>query len=426
MKVLKSKMENKLNIRKEFEKLNFDKKSLENRIINFNKFINSGFPTKKEEAWKFSDLKNIVKNNIEELKFFNEKLSNVKNEKLSEEYLPKNLGEFNSIELVNGIVKKINLEFEDMNSIKIDIVKNYKTSFSENNLVQLNNALYFENLNVVIKQNYSFKKPLVLFNYFKNNIYSTNINQKINIKLENNSTLSLINIFCEKSNSNFINVYNNYYLCENAVLKNYIIDANENNNLKYLYSNIDLDKNSVSENFIYSAGSKFAKHEVLCNLKDKYSSAFINGIINLDKDKHHEIQTKINHLNENTKSYQLVKSVLKDKSKGVYQGKIYVDSTAQKTDGYQLSKAVLLNSENEFSAKPELEIYADDVKCSHGSTSGNLDENKIFYLMTRGLSYRESKNLLIEGFLTDVIDKITNQHVKKIVFKILKDQNEHR
>ena len=419
-------MENKLNIRKEFEKLNFDKKSLENRIINFNKFLNSGFPTKKEEAWKFSDLKNIVKNNIEELKFFNEKLSNVENEKLSEEYLPKNLEEFNSIELVNGIVKKINLKFEDMNSIKIDIIKNYETSFTENNLVQLNNALYFENLNVVIKQNYSFKKPLVLFNYFKNNIHSTNINQKINIKLENNSTLSLINIFCEKSNSNFINVNNNYHLCENAVLKNYIIDANENNNLKYLYSNIDLDKNSVSENFIYSAGSKFSKHELLCNLKDKYSSAFINGIINLDKDKQHEIQTKINHLNENTKSYQLVKSVLKDKSKGVYQGKIYVDSTAQKTDGYQLSKAVLLDSENEFSAKPELEIYADDVKCSHGSTSGNLDENKIFYLMIRGLSYRESKNLLIEGFLSDVVEKITNQHVKKIVFQILKDQNEHR
>jgi len=86
----------------------------------------------------------------------------------------------------------------------------------------------------------------------------------------------------------------------------------------------------------------------------------------------------------------------------------------------------LLDSENEFSAKPELEIYADDVKCSHGSTSGNLDENKIFYLMTRGLSYRESKNLLIEGFLKDVVEKITNQHVKKIVFKILKDQNEHR
>ena len=81
--------------------------------------------------------------------------------------------------------------------------------------------------------------------------------------------------------------------------------------------------------------------------------------------------------------------------------------TAQKTDGYQLSKAVLAYSENEFSAKPELEIYADDVKCSHGSTSGNLDENKIFYIMSRGLSYKEAKELLINGFLLDVVEKIT-------------------
>ena len=113
--------------------------------------------------------------------------------------------------------------------------------------------------------------------------------------------------------------------------------------------------------------------------------------MNLNNSKHHEIKTNINHLVENTKSYQLVKSVLNDNSKGVYQGKIFVDSKAQKTDGYQLSKALLLSDNTEFDAKPELEIYADDVKCSHGSTSGNLDENAIFYMMSRGLNYQQSK-----------------------------------
>ena len=126
--------------------------------------------------------------------------------------------------------------------------------------------------------------------------------------------------------------------------------------------------------------SKFSKNEIICNLKEKYSSAFINGVINLDQSKQHEIQTNINHLAENTKSYQLIKSILNDKSKGIYQGKIFVNETAQKTDGYQLSKALLLDENTEFNGKPELEIYADDVKCSHGSTSGNLDENAIFYL----------------------------------------------
>ena len=118
---------------------------------------------------------------------------------------------------------------------------------------------------------------------------------------------------------------------------------------------------------------------------------------------------------ENTKSYQLIKSVIDDSSKSVYQGKIYVDSKAQKTDGYQLSKAVLLNEQAEFNAKPELEIYADDVKCSHGSASGSLDEDSIFYLMSRGLDQKTAKELLINGFLLDVVEKITDEEIKKLI-----------
>ena len=138
----------------------------------------------------------------------------------------------------------------------------------------------------------------------------------------------------------------------------------------------------------------------------------------MKNDQHHEIKTVINHNEENCKSYQLIKSVLSDDSKGVYQGKIFVDPKAQKTDGYQLSRALSLNENVEFNAKPELEIYADDVKCSHGSTSGNIDENSIFYLMSRGLSYSDSKKLLTNGFLNEVIEKITNENIKNFVKKI--------
>ena len=141
----------------------------------------------------------------------------------------------------------------------------------------------------------------------------------------------------------------------------------------------------------------------------------MNGIFSLNKDKHHEIRTIINHLNESTKSYQLIKSVLEDGSKAAYQGKIFVNSEAQKTDGYQLSKAILLDKTTEFNAKPELEIYADDVKCSHDSSSGSLNENSIFYLMTRGLNYKEAKELLINGFLLDVIEKITDREIKNLI-----------
>ena len=122
---------------------------------------------------------------------------------------------------------------------------------------------------------------------------------------------------------------------------------------------------------------------------------------------------------ENTKSYQLIKSVLDDKSKSVYQGKIYVSQDAQKTDGYQLSKWILLDKNTEFNANPELEIYADDVKCSHGSASGSLNENSIFYLRSRGLNYKQAKKLLISGFFLEVIEKITDEEIKNFIKKIM-------
>ena len=163
----------------------------------------------------------------------------------------------------------------------------------------------------------------------------------------------------------------------------------------------------------------FFKNEVNCNLKGEYSSAFVNGIFSLKENQQHEIRTIINHLVENTKSYQLIKSVLGKLSKAAYQGKIFVNSKAQKTDGYQLSKAILLDETSEFNAKPELEIYADDVKCSHGSASGSLNENSIFYLMSRGLNYQQSKELLINGFLLDVVEKITDLEIKNLIKNII-------
>ena len=109
-------------------------------------------------------------------------------------------------------------------------------------------------------------------------------------------------------------------------------------------------------------------------------------------------------------------------SKAVFQGKIYVDSKAQHTDGYQLSKSIILDKESEFDSKPELEIYADDVKCSHGSTSGNLDEDSIFYLMSRGLSRQEAKKLLIQGFLVDAVETITNKEIKEYFLEKLQSK----
>ena len=198
-------------------------------------------------------------------------------------------------------------------------------------------------------------------------------------------------------------------------LKSIFIQKTKSNS--YFYKNISGSQgyNSSYQNFILSSGLKFNKIEIDMILEKEKSSCHILSGLNLSREEHQEIKTQINHLAPNCKSYQKIKNVLESDSKGVYQGKIFVKDIAQKTDAYQLSKALILDDQAEFNAKPELEIYADDVKCSHGSASGSLNEDSIFYLMSRGLNYEQSKELLINGFLLDVIEKITDSETKNLI-----------
>ena len=393
----------------------FSEDNIKFRKKNLQHFVEKGFPNKRIEDWKFSDLNQIISANISNLSFFNDKEF-----KDSEQIYLIDKFEHNKIIFINGVISKIDIKHEDDKKILITNDLDFIGNSNEvNPLVSLNNALANTYTCVTVKENYSLNKPLIIYNITTEELQSTALNLRIDIKLERNSNLKLVTIFDDNSQQNFININQNFDIAQDAILKSYKIDHKANSNIKYFYNNINLAKNSISENFIFSTGSKFIKNEVNCNLNGQYSSAFINGVINLNNSQHHEIKTNINHLAENTKSYQLIKTVLNDKSKGVYQGKIYVDAKAQKTNGYQLSKALLLNKDTEFDGKPELEIYADDVKCSHGSTSGHLDEDSIFYLMSRGLSHLQSKELLINGFLMDAVEKITDLEIKDLIKDIM-------
>ena len=391
------------------DELNFKKNNLKN-------FIKKGFPGKKLESWKFSDLNQIINKNIGKLIFYTDQINqNV----IDKSFIAKDF-DHNKIVFINGKIEEIDFSFENKGKIKIskEVDTNSKIN-EENALLNLNHAFCNNFYKITIKDNYLMNKPLVVYHVTNNGANSTIFNSQLNFILEDSSSLKILDIFEDKSEKNFINVSYNFTLSENAILKNFKIDKSQNKNIKYSYNNIDQLKDSISETFILSNGSKFLKNEINCNLKGKYSSAFINGVFSLDADKHHEIRTSVNHLVENTKSYQLIKSVLDDSSKSVYQGKIYVSPEAQKTDGYQLSKCILLDKNTEFNAKPELEIYADDVKCSHGSASGSLNENSIFYLRSRGLNFKQAKKLLISGFFLDVIEKITDEEIKNFIKKTM-------
>jgi len=394
----------------------FSKRDIELKQSSLNEFIKTGFPNRKHENWKFSDINQIIKKNIGDLSFYNDySFSNKIDKSVFVEEL-----EHNKIVFINGRIEKIDFDYEKKDKIEIiDELEIKHRSNKFNSLIDLNKAFTNKSYKILIKKDYKLAKPLIIYHTTNDKIKSKNVNLRLEFKLEENSSLRLIDLFNDNSEKNFLNIFYNFDLKQDSILKNYKIDKINNKNVKYSFNNIEQATNSVSETFVLSSGSHFFKNEINCNLKGKYSSAFINGIFSLSDDRHHEIRTTINHLTENTKSYQLIKSILDDSSKAVYQGKIFVNSEAQKTDGYQLSKAILLDKASEFNAKPELEIYADDVKCSHGSASGSLNEDSIFYLMSRGLSYQQSKELLINGFLLDVIEKITDSEIKHLIKNLI-------
>ena len=271
------------------------------------KFIENGFPNRKQEAWKFLDISQIIKKNISDLSFFNDYLSP---NKINPSIFVNGL-EHNKIIFINGRIEKIDFTYEDQNKIEIkdEIEKNISFDY-ENSLIDLNSAFTNKAFKILVKNNYSLKKPLIIYHSTNDKIKSTNINLRLDFELGENSCLRLIDFFTENTNKNFINIFYNFYLQKDSILKNYKIDKFKNDNLKYSFNNIEQDNNSVSETFILSAGSDYLKNEINCNLNGEYSSAFINGVFSLKKNQQHEIRTTINHLVENTKSYQLIKSVL--------------------------------------------------------------------------------------------------------------------
>ena len=395
---------------------NFSNQEIKLKKEALDNFLKNGFPSRKLENWKFSDINQIIQKNIGELTFYND--YNIENE-INDDIFIKEI-EHNKIVIVNGKVERLSFEYEESDKINLTTLDNFNQNPNDNNsLLSLNNSFSNKIHNILVKKNYSFKKPLIIYQITNEKVSNTNINLQLNFEIEENSSIKIINLSDDNSKKSFINNLFNFKLDKNSILKNYKIDNKSNTNIKYDYSNIIQKENSISETFIFSSGSDYIKNEVNCILEGKFSSAFINGIHSLSNNKQHEIRTNTNHMYENTKSYQLIKSVIDDSSKSVYQGKIYVDSKAQKTDGYQLSKAVLLNEQAEFNAKPELEIYADDVKCSHGSASGSLNEDSIFYLMSRGLDKKTAKELLITGFFLDVVEKITDEEIKKLLKNII-------
>jgi Fe-S cluster assembly protein SufD len=174
----------------------------------------------------------------------------------------------------------------------------------------------------------------------------------------------------------------------------------------------EVEAAGVYDSFTLNLGAQLSRTEVHANLSGTGAIAHLNAAQLLAGSQHGDFTTVVGHIASGCTSRQTVKNVLAGRSRGVFQGKIEVARNAQKTDGYQMNQALLLSPDAEIDAKPELEIFADDVKCSHGATVGELDAEQLFYLRSRGIADPEARSILVRAFLAEALDAVTDDTVR--------------
>lgn len=175
---------------------------------------------------------------------------------------------------------------------------------------------------------------------------------------------------------------------------------------------ITMERDAYLNSFSLNLGGKMTRHDIHAVLNGSNINCSLNGINLLSGTQHGDTTILMEHVAPNCLSNQFYRTILNDAARGVFQGKVHVHREAQKTDGYQISNTLLLSPKAEMDTKPELEIYADDVKCSHGATTGQLDEEPLFYLRQRGLSEAEARRLLMQAFVDEVVDKVADEKLR--------------
>ena len=386
----------------------------------FKNFLKIGLPTKKLESWKYTDINNILnkKKFLPLIKKENVKKINIKNKKF---YEKNNI----TIAFNNGFInieKKFSKDLEISSILKSfelkpketkELIKKHNVERTDG-IEDLNNAFLNDGLIIRVKKGVKLNTPISIFFFNSKKLKDILVNNRIYIILEEKAEAEISEIFISDKNASYWNNIHTFIeLKEESKLDHYKIQLESSESVHVSSVNLDCKKSSIYNSFILSLGGLVSRMETNGNINDSKIECNIKGLYIATKSQVHDITNLIKHKCPESQSNQHVKGILKNTAKGIFQGKVKVFQDAQKTDAYQYNQNLLLSEYAEVNTKPELEIYADDVKCSHGVTTGELDKEMLFYLRSRGLSLNESRNLLIEGFINELIEDIKNEEIKR-------------
>ena len=372
-----------------------DKITIEKREKILEKFNREYFENKKNES-----IKNLNLNYYKDFKYY------FQNKKTLSSITNTDNVVYN-LKIVNGMIENYKDE-----KIEIELIR---PIIKTDNIIPKND--FGSDLNTLFT-NSGFELTIKKNQKITLNIYNTVSDKKVTvfqknyIKCEEGSEVTILDNY-DNNLSLFQSVYQNIDLEKNSKIKHIITQKNEKNSNLFLTTVSNCKEYSIYNQTLFNFSEGLVINHHYTNLIQSDSSVFYNGVFFLKANNFNENKTYVRHKSEGCKSDQNYKGVLNDKSKGVYNSYTFVEKEAQKTEGYQLSKGILLSEDATFFSKPELRIFADDVKCSHGSTIGPIDDHMIYYIRSRGINKKEATKILIKSFIEENIEKINHFLVQK-------------
>ncbi len=392
-------------------------------------FEHKGFPSKKEEAWKYTSLNSLQKidfsifpkqhNTIEYKdvkKYFIHEIDTYKVvfiDGVYSSHLSETTHDGVDICLMSSALTK------PMYKQIVDVYFN-KVASKEESLTTLNTAFSREGAYIYIPKNKMPKKPVEILHFATGNEASLMLQPRNLIIVEENAEVQIIERHQSLTTNNVLtNSVTEIFAAENAIVDYYKIQNDTEN--ASLIDNTYVDQKSKSHVKVhtFSFGGKLTRNNLNFYQNGEYMDSTMKGVTILGEKQHVDHHTLVHHIQPNCESHQDYKGIYGDSSTGVFNGKIIVDKIAQKTNAFQKNNNILISDKATINTKPQLEIFADDVKCSHGCTIGQLDEDALFYMQSRGIPKKEARALLMYAFANNVLESVSIPEVKARINKLI-------
>ena len=426
-------MENKIDIKNyyltqfdEFEKsLNGEKSSDFHKVRKdaINKFAGLTFPTQKDEEWKYTNISSLLKHNFSPV---------ILNESVSSETINKFL--FDKME--HSLLVFVNGNYSPELSKLIDIPKgvvigSLAEALKNNNpIVKKHIGKYAENENyfftalssaftrdgafIYVPDGKVVEDPIHIIFITKNGSEKILTQPRNLFVAGKNSQVTIIEHYVSDEDTvYFTNSVTEIVADENAIVDHIKLQEESNKAFHIARMEVDQERSSNFSSHLISHGAEISRNDFNARFNDEGSECMLNGLFMIGDEQLFDVHTMIDHAKPHCNSHEHYKGILQDKSKGVFNGKVMVRQDAQKTNAFQQNNTILLSDDAVMNTKPQLEIFADDVKCTHGATSGQIDEEALFYILSRGISEQHAKNILHHAFAWEVIEKISNPELRE-------------